>query len=89
MDIGITFSIQIGFEEELDARMEAQMDNLSTAEKLVFRFRDAVLYYKEGQASVNASIKNDVLAEFGRILDEHYHTKRMQTFFERYPWLIK
>ena len=77
----------IGFEEELDARIEAQLGTLSETEWLVFQFRDASLFYNLGKDAVVASLKKDILDEFGRILDEHYQTKRMQHFLERYPWL--
>lgn len=76
-----------GFEEDLDARIDAQINALSQTERLVFQFRDTPKYYKEGRGAVISSIKKDVLDEFGRILDEHYQTKRMQHFLERYPWL--
>ena len=81
--------MMIGFKEELDARMEAQIEALSSSEWLVFQFRDANLYYEKGKDAVVSSIKEDILSEFGRLLDEHFRTKRMQNFLERYPWLIK
>lgn len=81
--------MMIGFKEELDARIEAQIDTLSSSEWLVFQFRDANLYYEKGKDAVVSSIKEDILSEFGRFLDEHFRTKRMQNFLERYPWLIK
>ena len=76
-----------GFEEDLDTRIEGQINALSQTEWLVFQFRDASKYYEEGRGAVVSSMKKDVLDEFGRILDEHYQTKRMQHFLERYPWL--
>ena len=76
-----------GFEEDLDTRIDDQINALSYTEWLVFQFRDATKYYEEGRESVVMSMKKDVLDAFGRILDEHYQTKRMQHFLERYPWL--
>ena len=76
-----------GFEEDLETRIEAQINALSQTEWLVFQFREASKYYEGGRGAVVSSIKKDVFDEFGRILDEHYHTKRMQHFLERYPWL--
>lgn len=81
--------MMIGFKEELDARIEAQIETLSFPEWLVFQFRDANLYFEKGKDAVVSSIKEDILSEFGRLLDEHFLTKRMQGFLERYPWLIK
>ena len=81
--------MMIGFKEELDVRIEAQIDTLSSSEWLVFQFRDANLYYEKGKDAVVSTIKEDILSEFGRLLDEHFQTKRMQNFLERYPWLIK
>ena len=79
--------IQIGFEEELDARIESQVEALSPVEWLVFQFRDAGMYYEKGITAVKNSVKADVLDEFGKVLDEHFQTKRMQNFLERYPWI--
>lgn len=80
--------IQIGLKEELELRIEAQINALPPAEWLMFQFRDANLFYEMGRNAVVASIKKDVMDEFGHLLDEHFKTKRMQTFLERYPWLI-
>lgn len=81
--------IQIGLMEDIETRITEQINSLSLPEWLVFQFRDAALYYTQGVNAVKVSIKADVLNEFGRILDEHFHTKRMQRFLERYPWLMK
>ena len=80
--------IQFGFLEELEARIDAQIESLSSTEWLVFQFRDASLYYEKGKDAVILAVKKDVLAEFSHILDEHFNTKRVQLFIERYPWLI-
>lgn len=80
--------ILIGFDVELDARIDAQIEALSPTEWMVFRFRDAELYYEKGEGAVVASVKADMLNEFGHVLDEHFRTKRMQLFLERYPWLV-
>ena len=80
--------IQIGFLEELEARIDAQITALSPTEWLVFQFRDATLYYEQGRDAIISAVKRDVITEFGHILDEHYNTKRVQNFIERYPWLI-
>ena len=81
--------IQIGFEEELEARIEAQIEAISPAEWLIFQFRDAELFFEEGKEAVVASVKKDVLEAFGTLLDDHYKTKRMQLFLEHYPWLTR
>lgn len=81
--------MQIGLEEELDARMDAQIDALSPTERLVFRFRDAALYYEQGEEAVVSSMKRDILEAFGLLLDEHFGTKRMQGLLQRHPWLLK
>ena len=79
----------IGFDEELDTRIEEQIMALSPAEWMVFQFRDAHLYYDKGLDVVKQSVKTDVIDEFGVLLNEHFQTKRMQRFIERYPWLNK
>ena len=81
--------MMFGLEEELETMIEAQISALSPTEWLVFQFRDASKYYEEGKNAVVSLLKKDVLDEFGRVLDEHYQTKRMQNFLERYPWLSR
>ena len=76
-----------GFEEDLNTQIEEQINSLSQTEWLVFLFRDASKYYEEGRGAVIESMRKDIIDEFGRVLDEHYQTKRMQHFLERYPWL--
>lgn len=76
-----------GFEEDLTTQIDEQINSLSQTEWLVFLFRDASKYYEEGRGAVIESMRKDIIDEFGRVLDEHYQTKRMQHFLERYPWL--
>lgn len=76
-----------GFEEDMNTRIDEQINSLSQTEWLVFLFRDASKYYEEGRGEVIESMRKDIIDEFGRVLDEHYQTKRMQHFLERYPWL--
>ena len=81
--------MQIGFEEELDARMDTLIEALSQAEWLLFQFRDAALYYEQGKEAVVVSVKRDILETFGHLLDEHFATKRMQGLLQRHSWLMK
>lgn len=79
----------IGFEEELDRLMDIQIGALPDVEKMLFRFRDPLLFHEEWDESVILAAKEEIKEEFGKILDGHYSTARMRRFLERYPWLEK
>ena len=79
----------IGFDDELDHLMDVHLGALSEMEKILFLSRDSFRYHEDWDESVAIEAKEEILEEFGKILDTHYNTARMRRFIERYPWIIR
>ena len=70
-----------GFEDELDRMIQAEIDALAPADRLVLDFRDLSADSSEKREK---SIRRDIKAAFGALLEQHLDTVRMKNYIQRY-----
>ena len=70
-----------GFEDELDRMIQAEIDALAPADRLVLDFRDLSA---DSSKEREKAIRRDIKAAFGALLEQHLDTVRMKNYIQRY-----
>ena len=70
-----------GLEDELDRMIQAEIDALDPADRLVLDFRDLS---KPSPEEREEAIRHDIKAAFGTLLEAHLNTLKMQRYIQRY-----
>ena len=73
--------IMFGFDDYLDDLIQAEIDDLTEIDRLILEHRDL---HALSRLEMEDRIFGDVKKAVSSIVDQHYYTKRIQRFVDRY-----